>query len=154
LGERLSYAEETRGANDAEVIALKRYYSLLQIKDFMLMRTISQECGVNFAFILYFYGKDCEECQRQGYVLTRLRQDYPQLRVYSFDYNLDVSAIKTLISINKIENTLPALLIEDTNYYGFQSVEKLEETIPQLAEWKAEREANATSTTATSSEAR
>ncbi len=147
LGDKLSATEEIRGADDAQVIALKKYYSLLQIKDFLLMRQISQKCGVKYGFVLYFYGKDCTDCQRQGYVLTKLREDYPQLRVYSFDYDLDVSAIKTLTTINKIGSTLPGLLVDDRPYSGFQSTEQLEKTIPQIAVWKKENELKAKAST-------
>src|SRR3990167_4287268 len=34
LGDKLSYTESNRGSEDAEVVNLKKYYSLLQIKDF------------------------------------------------------------------------------------------------------------------------
>jgi hypothetical protein len=63
-----------------------------------------------------------------------LRQDYPELRVYSFDYDLDLSALETLISIYNIENKLPALLINDKMYYGFKSIEEIKEVIPALKE--------------------
>ena len=140
LGEKLAYAEETRGADDPEVEALKRYYSLLQIKDYILMNKVREKCGEQVEFIVYFYGKNCDECVRQGNVLTKIRQDYPQLRVYAFDYDLDVSAIKTLIAINRVKPKLPALLIGEENYYGFKSVEQLHEIIPQLESWKKELE--------------
>lgn len=151
LGERLSYAEETRGSDDEEVAALKKYYSLLQIKDYLLMRQVNKECNADNVFILYFYQKGCEDCERQGYVLTRLREDYPQLRVYSFDYDLEVPAIKTLISINRIGNGMPALLIEDKAYYGFQSIEDIEVAIPRLEEF---RRLNASTTKATTTQTR
>jgi hypothetical protein len=151
LGDKLSYEEQTRSPNDSQVVALKQYYSLLEIKDFLLMRQVSQKCGTENAFILYFYSKDCADCEKQGYVLTKLREDYPQLRVYSFDYNLNLSAIKTLISINKIQNNLPALIIDDNTFYGFQSIDNISKAIPQIAVWKKENAAkNATSTSATS----
>ena len=38
LTKRLAYMEEQRGTNDAEVISLKKYYSLLQAKDYLLVR--------------------------------------------------------------------------------------------------------------------
>ena len=38
LGDKLSYTEQNRGSDDAEVLNLKKYYSLLQIKDFILMQ--------------------------------------------------------------------------------------------------------------------
>jgi hypothetical protein len=72
-------------------------------------------------------------------VLTHLRETYPDLRVYSFDYNIDVSAVKTLISVNKIKNEQPALIIKDKVYYGFKSVEDLEKLIPELKTIKAKQ---------------
>lgn len=149
LGEKLAFMEESRGTDDAEVMALKRYYSLLQIKDYILMNKVREKCGTRNEFIIYFYGPDCADCERQGHVLTKLRQDYPDLRVYSFDYTMDLSAIKTLISVNRVKPTLPALLIREENYYGFKAVEDLKQIIPQLSVWdkeKAEKEKSATST--------
>lgn len=134
LGEKLAYAEESRGADNVEVKALKKSYSLLLIKDYLLMNKLSEKCALDPIFILYFYSNegDCTDCVREGYVLTRLREKYPELRIYSFDYNLDLSAVKTLISIKHIEDSLPALVINDKVYYGFKSVEDIENTIPEL----------------------
>ena len=89
--------------------------------------------------IIYFYGTDdkCSDCEKEGYVLTNLRQNYPDLRVYSFDYNINVSAVKTLISINKVQDKLPAIFVKDRAYYGFQSTEDLEKAIPELKILKA-----------------
>lgn len=143
LEEKLSYTENQRGADDDEVITLKRYYSLLEIKDYLLMNKISEKCKKTPLSIIYFYStkNDCPDCEKEGYVLTRLREEYPELRVYSFDYNMDLSAIKTLISINKVKNTLPAIIIKGESFYGFQSVEDLEKAIPELAQLKKAKEA-------------
>lgn len=149
LEEKLAYAEKDRGSDNTEVQTLKRYYSLLQIKDYLLMKKISEKCNKTPLSIIYFYSNkgDCNDCEKEGYVLTRLREEYPELRVYAFDYNLDVSAVKTLVSINKIENRLPALFANDTLYYGFQSIDDLEKNIPELQILKDAK--NATSTIAT-----
>ncbi len=139
LEEKLSYTESQRGYDDPEVVTLKKYYSLLEIKDYLLMNKISEKCKKTPVSIIYFYSTDnnCPDCEKEGYVLTHLRQNYPDLRVYSFDYNLDVSAVKTLISVNKIGKDLPALIIKDKAYYGFKSVEDLEKIIPELKTLKA-----------------
>ena len=146
LGEKLSYTEENRGSDDPEVLSLKHYYSLLQLKDYILMNKVQEKCGTKNEFIVYFYSKDCTECVKQGYILTKLRQDYPQLRVYSFDYNIDVSPVKTLISINKIEDRAPVLLIHDEPFYGYKTIEDLQKIIPQIAVWKKENDLRAKST--------
>jgi hypothetical protein len=99
------------------------------------------------ATILYFYSNkgDCPECTKQGYVLTQLRQDHPTLRVYNFDYDLNVNAVNTLISLYKVKSTeLPAIVIGGKTYSGFKSVSDIVALIPELA---------ASSTTATSSAA-
>ncbi len=138
LGDKLSYTEENRGSDDAEVLNLKKYYSLLQIKDFILMQKIKDRCGSTQnnggLSIMYFYSNkgDCSDCEKEGFVLTKLREDYPELRVYSFDYNLDLSALQTLVSIYNIEKNLPAVLINDRAYYGFKSVDEIKEALPAL----------------------
>lgn len=152
LESKLSYTEGNRGVNDPEVKTLKRYYSLLEIKDYLLMNKISDKCKKTPLSIIYFYSTngDCTDCEKEGYVLTNLRETYPELRIYSFDYNLDVSAIKTLIAINKLKNKLPALVIKDTPYYGFQSIEDLEKIMPELQTIKNVKNASSTNATSTS----
>lgn len=149
LEERLTYTERDRGSDDEEIQTLKKYYSLLQIKDYLLMSKISQKCNKTPISIVYFYSNkgDCDDCEKAGFVLTRLRQEYPEVRVYAFDYNLEISAVQTLISINKVENNLPALIIGEKVYYGFQSLEDIEKHIPELTKLKELK--NATSTQAT-----
>ncbi len=134
VAQRVAYTEDKLGADNAEVVRLKRQYTLLEIKDLLLMKKVSQKCGLEPVFILYFYSneKDCSDCERQGYVLTELREQYPKLRIYSFDYHLDLPALKTLLTVNDLSGELPALVIDERAYYGFQSVEDLKKRIPQI----------------------
>ncbi|MCE9644314.1 hypothetical protein K8Q93_03690 [Candidatus Parcubacteria bacterium] len=134
LAERLSYTEEKLGSDNDEVMKLKRYYSLLEIKDYLLMKKVASKCGVKPITVLYFYSNtgDCAECERTGYVLTALREKYPDLRVYSFDYHLNLSALGTLISIFNIEPRFPAIMIDDEIFYGFTSLEDIEKEVPEL----------------------
>ncbi|HAT68038.1 MAG: hypothetical protein A2481_03555 [Candidatus Yonathbacteria bacterium RIFOXYC2_FULL_47_9] len=152
LTQKLSYMEDNLGGENPEVLSLKKYYSLLQIKDSLLVKQVNEKCGVKPITIIYFYSNkgDCEDCKREGYVLTKLREEYPELRIYSFDYNLDLSAVKTLRSIYGVKNTLPALVIGDENYYGFKSTDDLEKIIPQLKRLREAREKAALTKTATS----
>jgi hypothetical protein len=133
LADKIAYSEENIGVENVDVISLKKNYSLLQIKDYLLMKKITERCGQKPIFILYFYKNDnCNDCTKQGYVLTSLRENYPNLRVYSFDYNLDVSAIKTMISIYEVPNDLPSLVINGKVYSGLKNIEDIEKILPQL----------------------
>lgn len=136
LATKLSYLESnTKSAdNDAELIYIKKYYSLLEIKDFLLMNQISQKCKSKPIAMLYFYSTktDCADCEKMGYVLTYLREQYPELRIYSFDYNLGLSAIDTLKSVYKIDANLPAVVIGDQTIRGFHDVDAMKNLIPAL----------------------
>lgn len=139
LADKITYSENNIGNDDTNVVSLKKYYSLLEIKDYLLMKKITERCGQKSIFILYFYKNDqCSDCTRQGYVLTDLRQKYPNLRVYSFDYNLDLSSIKAMTSIYKVTDNLPAIVINGKVYSGFKSVEDIEKTFPELETIKPE----------------
>jgi hypothetical protein len=145
LADKITYSEDNIGNTNTDVISLKKSYSLLEIKDYLLMKKITERCGQKSIFILYFYNNDnCTECTKQGYVLTSMREKYPNLRVYSFDYNLDLGAIKSMISIYKVTDKLPALVINGEVYNGFQSVEDIEKTFPQLQTIKKKEEPKVT----------
>jgi hypothetical protein len=135
LGAQVSYLENTRGSNDAQVIQLKQEYSLLEIKDFILMQNLTDKCGMKPVFVLYFYSNkgDCPDCSNAGAVLTALREDYPEVRVYSFDYNSDVSAVGTLEGIYNVKAKFPALIIHNKPTYGLKSLSDIEGLMPELA---------------------
>lgn len=135
IGDKLSKTESERGEKDEDIIYLKKYYSLLQIKDYLLSKKLVEKCGLSKkpVFIIYFYSNkgDCDSCEKEGYVLTRLKEIYPELRVYSFDYNLDIAAIDSMKTIYKISSSLPAIVIEDKTYIGYKTIEELEALLPK-----------------------
>ncbi len=132
LASRLDYTEGQLGSGNRTVIQLKRQYSLLEIKDYLLMQQVATKCNLKPVFVLYFYSNagDCEKCDAAGHVLTYLRETYPQLRVYSFDYNLGLGALDTLLAINKIKNEPPAFVIDGKAHYGLSDLESIEEILP------------------------
>jgi hypothetical protein len=150
LAEQLSFAESRLGTDNAEVVSLKKQYSLLEIKDYLLMQQISQKCKIKPAYVLYFYSNagDCPECSRAGDVLTYLRQTYPSLRVYAFDYNLDLSALQTLIALRKVDSNLPAFVINNrAPVYGFKTLDEMEALIPELKDLATSTESGAATST-------
>lgn len=133
LAERLSYTEERLGSSNEEVIKLKRQYTLLQIKDYLLMKRLAKECkNLKPVFVLYFYSNagDCKDCAEAGFALSYLREAYPGLRVYSFDYNLDLGALKTLNAVLDIKGPLPAYVINGKNLNGIASASEIEKQLP------------------------
>ena len=136
LGARLVFAEERLGATDPQVLELKKQYTLLEIRDFLLMKRLSKVCHADSPVALYFYSNvpgACPDCDRASYALSYLHDTYPNVRVYSFDYNLDLGALKTLIAVERIQPQFPAFVIEGKRSYGFVSVNQLEKEFPKGA---------------------
>ncbi len=135
LGDKLSYAENHLGANDAQVTQLKQEYTLLEIRDYILTKQLSKTCHLKPNVVLYFYSNSDAECKqscgRAAYNLSYLHQIDPSLRVYSFDYNLDLAALKTLESIEKVQPQFPAFVINGKQVYGFTSLDNFETNFPK-----------------------
>ena len=141
LGAKLEWSENNLGATE-EVSYLRKYYSLLQIKDYLLQKKISERCGVKSAFVLYFYTtfENCKECKREEIILNNLRAKYPELKVYSFDYSTKLGAVEAMLQIYKIKDTeLPALVINDDVLSGFHAMEELETKIKKSFELEVKK---------------
>lgn len=146
LADKLTFTENERGADDEQVIYLKRYYALLQIKDYLLSKRLTEKCSTKNVSVIYLYSnkpESCEKCREQGLVLTYLRENYPQLRVYAFDKDLDLSAMRTLLSIYKVQGELPALIVNEKVYYGFKTKEDMVNLFPPTLKSKAQIEQEA-----------
>ncbi len=147
LAHKLQFMEESVDANNEEIRRLKKYYSLLEIKDFILMKKINERCGKDLHFVLYFYSNegDCKDCKKQGKALVQVLKERDNLRVYNFDYNLDLSATETLKKIYNVRRPLPALVLDGKLYRGYTKYEDLISLIPegdQYAEDESELDKN------------
>lgn len=146
LALKVKSLENQLGYFNQDVISLKKYYSLLQIKDFLLMKEYHDRCKQNTVSILYFHDVDCTECGKQSIILDKIVEEYPEIRVYYFDTTTNTPALDTLSSVYKVGST-PALVINDKLYSGYQDLAKIESYIPEIKVWKKEKTASSTATT-------
>jgi hypothetical protein len=131
IGKRLTYMESIYGYNAPEVVQLKNYYSLLQVRHWILTGEVNQKCGYDQPTILYFYTNDgCVDCEDQGLVLTNVYRNYPLFNTYSFEYNLENPALDFIKQRYDIKpERLPTLVINGEVHYGFQSKDFLVEKL-------------------------
>jgi glutaredoxin len=108
----------------------------------MLMKELGEKCNFKPVTLIYFYSNEnCPDCTKQGFVLTALREKYPLLRVYAFDADLDLSAIKTLQTITDAPATVPSMVIGGKVYTGYKSIEEIEKAVPALARMLTDQKA-------------
>ncbi len=126
LGKKLTTMEDSLGKNNQQVLDLKRYYSILEIRQYLFVKKASKQCDKNATPILYFYSneQDCKDCESQGFVLNYVRNAVQNVYVYSFDINLDSSPIKTLKAGYNI-TSVPSLVISEKTYPGFKDSDQV-----------------------------
>ncbi len=126
LAEKISYSEENV-ATPGEIDTLKKQYTLLEIRDFLLNKRTAERCNQTFTSIFYFYGtKDsCTDCVKQGYILDAIKQKFPDVRIYAFDYNLDLDSVRALKASFGVVEPLPALVINGVTYQGYHSLDEV-----------------------------
>lgn len=135
IAHRVKFMAGQLGADNEKVVSLKQYYTLLQIKDYMLTKELYNRCGTHIVSILYLYQENCPECVKQSIILDDLASRYPEIRVYWIDKDLQTPALDTLVSILNIKKT-PSIVIKNKVYDSLQSTTDIENHIPQIAEWK------------------
>jgi len=131
LGQKIEFLEKRLGKTNKEILGLKEDYSLLSIRQWLLLEKVRKECGGKFVIILYFYSneKNTSVCEAQGYILDYLYRKYPEnVVIYAFDTDLDNPALNTLKIIYQIEE-VPSLVIDEKLYPGLQKKDKLESII-------------------------
>ena len=152
ISQKLTSVGSTLGEDDGNFLELKKYYSILEIKHWLLLQRAAKECKLPLAFIIYFYedSHNCPKCEDQGYILTYFREKYPFLRIYSFDYNLDLAALKTLKSVFRLQDQTPIMVINSDVYYGYKNKDELETIMEKYVKLESLEDKSATSTSATS----
>lgn len=124
IGDRLEYLESVRGVYDEE---LKERYFYLEFENYLLMRKMQKECEANQTLLLFFYGKG-EESGAQGDVLDTLRARNPDVRVFSFDGEMDSAVVEALKDMYLVK-TYPTVVLDGRRLSGPQDIEELEERI-------------------------
>jgi hypothetical protein len=129
LARRLKFMESQLGAGNESVLFIKKHYTLLQIKDYILLEELNRRCGQELFTILYFHGGECRDCRRQSLVLDQLVLDFPGTRVYWLDRDVDTPAMKTLISLYGIDSA-PTMVIDGKTHKGFVDLEEMVSLLP------------------------
>jgi hypothetical protein len=132
LAHQLEILEE-QNIDKTKIEDVKKRYSLLLVKDYLLSKRINESCGFKSTFVIYFYqNKDiCPDCVKAGIALDSLRNEYDKLKVYAFDYDLDLPIIKAMASVYGVEKNLPALVVNKKTYYKLNTVDDIKKLLPK-----------------------
>ena len=133
LGNKLTEMEDSLGKTNAQVLDMKKYYSVLEARHWLFVKKVSKQCNSNATPILFFYSNagDCGDCEQQGFVLGYIKKIMPQVYIYSFDSNLDSSAVKALKASYNITE-VPSLVIKEKVYAGLKDADSITSILQNL----------------------
>ncbi len=130
FGEELEVFEATRKGSYQEYLALKKEYTLMNLRYWMFVKSLKEKCNYSFVPILYFYSnKNCPACKDQGYVLSLLKKKYPKkVMIFAIDGDLDLESVSLLKKVYNI-TAYPSLIINGRVYKGLKTTSFLEKII-------------------------
>lgn len=129
-GQISSYSEDRILLTKVDVENLKKMYTSLLIKDWLLQERIKKTCGTDVVTVLYFYNrKGCQDCLVQGNILSSLKDSFKEkLMVFPLDVDLNSYMVNILMKRFNITST-PSVVIEDTVYRRIASKSELSSII-------------------------
>lgn len=138
-----NYIENTEGArvklekyldksnvHEEDFNLLKREYIISQINYWILSMRTRDMCNEDFVTVLYFFSKECDECENQGFVLDYLKRIFKErLLIFAIDASFPQEPMISIMKDTYNITQTPALIIEGEKFVGFQSKDKLIEEI-------------------------
>lgn len=118
-GELTQYSEKNVLFTTQEIRNIKKTYTSLLIKDWLLQERVKKNCGTKIVTVLYFYSTEgCDDCITQGNVLTLLKSIFKEkLMVFPIDIQIDLSMTEILMNRFNITTT-PTIVINEKPYKG------------------------------------
>lgn len=120
--------ENKFGKSDEKVKSQKKYYSLLELSHFSLLKQLDETCGLDYNFILFFYSNDegyIDKSKEIGDILNYVKREVPSTMIYSFDFNLDDPLINNLKNKYHIDNSITMILNENLSLNDIHNANEL-----------------------------
>ena len=132
-GNNLDYLEKKLGKLDPKVMSLKSDYSLMQMRNYLLLKDLDESCGTKHTVILYFYtNENYSPNTDQGIALGDALAGLPEIRDKTLIYHFDVNVKNPVVDALKEQyevSVLPAMIINGKKYEGFKDAGKCREIL-------------------------
>jgi len=121
--------ERKLGKNDKRVLFRKKFYTLMELEHFEFIKRINKECGAEIPTILFFYSNeksDLDKSEELGELLGVVYRRNPEIRIYSFDINLNSDLIKMLKKKYGVEEVLTVVINEEIEMVHPKNINEIE----------------------------
>jgi thiol-disulfide isomerase/thioredoxin len=134
LGKQVSAYENSKKISESSFHELKKRYTSILIKDWLMIEKIKKTCGENYTTVLYIYSnKNCDKCREQGIILSYLKEKLDgKFLVFAIDGDMDLQIVNTIKDAYGV-STYPSLVINGQVHYGFTNLTQIKEAINETS---------------------
>jgi len=129
IGSIVGILEDRFGKQDEKVLEQKKIYTMLEVQHFLLINDYNNKCEGNIQNILFFYSNQeefKESAEKIGYILSSIKNNNPEIMIYSFDYDLDSNLIEILKNKYFIEKPNTLVINQKTTVSMIKNIEDIE----------------------------
>ena len=129
LGSYLESFREISKFSLHNIEILKDKYFILNLKLWLYMRKLREDCNYNTTTILFFYTsmERCEDCAAQGIVLDQLKKSDPEkYMIFAIDVDSKLGIVNTLKVYFNVTKVPTLIINEKQKIEGFISRQELE----------------------------
>jgi len=117
--DRYESSSDSKRYQADEYKSLKSNYMLLQIKYWTLTKSFEKDCAQPIDDILYFYSNEnCTDCRSQGIVLDSIKKNHPEVMIFSFEGDSNVSSIRIMAKTFNA-TVFPTLVVNGKIHQGY-----------------------------------
>ena len=118
---------EARGIfNEKEYKELKERYFLSEIKLYVLLKELKNNCNLDTTVILFFYDQNDRKSIEQGYVLDNIVRRLQNITVLSIDRESSSSpSVKTVMNYYNITSSPTIIVNFNKKIEGFTEIDKI-----------------------------
>jgi len=110
--------ENKLGKEDESIQDKKKYYYLLELSHLSLMKELNNKCNFSYDSILFFYSNQnnfLSKSKEIGRILDYIKNENPDVLIYSFDFLSNDELVKKLKSFYKIDNSI-TIIVNEKDY--------------------------------------
>jgi len=129
LGQKVSYYDNEMVKNP-DFYTIKRNYIINLIQLWSYWELFKKNCNSSVNTVLYFYAiKNCDDCQAQGFVLSFLKEKYPdKIMTFALDKDEDLYSLNLIKNVYNV-TTAPTLIINNKKYEGLKDINALKDLL-------------------------
>jgi hypothetical protein len=124
-GDRLQALENKNGKLDPQVMELKKDYSAMQLRNYLLQQRMDAQCGTAHNTIIYFYSNEGYSAATDEGIQIGLVGARYEAYTYHFDVNVDSPLVNGLKAGYGVAET-PTLVINGEKHSGFMTAAEIE----------------------------